>query len=85
MITLASRVFESYSREGPFLALQDFGLDALVGEKVFPGMSKLEIDDVLDAVPGMLIARGVLAELPSRKIYLGAMRLVDIKVEKDSF
>lgn len=67
------------------MALQDFDLDALVGEKVFAGMSRLEIDDVLDAVPGMLIARGVLAELPCRKIYLGAMGLVDIKVEKDSF
>lgn len=84
MITLASGIFESYSREGPLVAQQDFDLAAFVGEKVFAGMSGREVNELLNAVPGMLIEEGLMVELPCRKIYLGAMGEIDIKVEKDA-
>ena len=45
-------------------------------------MTKLEVDDLLEDIPAMLIERGLIAELPCRRIYLGAMGEIDIKAEK---
>lgn len=44
-------------------------------------MEKLEVTDLLDAIPGMLIERGLLAELPCRKIHLGSMGRIDQQAE----
>lgn len=85
VIILASGIFESYRREGPFVALQDCDLAVLVGERAVAGMTRLEVDGMLDEVPEMLIERGVLGKLPCRKIHLGAMGAIDIKVENDAF
>lgn len=67
-ITLASGIFESYNREGPFIAVHGFDLDAFVSERAHAGMTRLEMDDLLEGIPAMLIARGLLTELPCRRI-----------------
>lgn len=38
-ITLASGIFDSYSREGWFVALQDFDLEGFVAERAFHSCS----------------------------------------------
>jgi len=82
VITLASGIFESYNREGPFIAVHGFDIDAFVSERAHAGMTRLEVDDLLEDIPAMLIERGLIAELPCRRIYLGAMGEIDIKAEK---
>lgn len=82
IITLASGIFESYNREGPFIAIHGFDLGAFVSERAHAGMTRLEVDDLLEGIPAMLIERGLLTELPCRRIYLGAMGEIDIKAEK---
>lgn len=37
VLTLASGVFESYNREGPFIAVHGFDLDAFVSERTNGG------------------------------------------------
>lgn len=82
VITLASGILESYNREGPFIAVHGFDLDAFVSERTHGGMKRLEVDDLLEGIPAMLIELGLLTELPCRRIYLGAMGEIDIKAEK---
>lgn len=55
VITLASGIFESYNREGPFIAVQDFDLDAYVSERSHAWMTKIEMNDLLEGIPAMLI------------------------------
>lgn len=82
VITLASGIFESYSREGPFVALQNFDLEAFVAERALAGLKRLGVVDLLDGIPEMLIELGFHAELPCRRIYLGSMGEIHIRVEK---
>lgn len=45
VITLSSVIFESYTREGPFVALYDFNLEAYVDDRDFAGMRRLGVDE----------------------------------------
>lgn len=82
VVTVASGIFESYSREGPFVATQDFDLGAFVAKAVSAVMEAWEVTGVLWEVPRMLVEQGFLVELPCRRIHLGSLGDVELTEEK---
>ena len=85
VICIASGIFEGYARARPFVATQDFDLDSFVAETMKPLTEKWEVSSLFGDIPRMLFESGFITELPCRKIYLGAMGEVDIRVEKENF
>lgn len=82
VVTVASGIFESYSREGPFVATQDFDLGACVAKAVSAAAETWEVTGVLWEVPRMLVEQGLLLELPCRRIHLGSQGDVELTEEK---
>ncbi|POM10559.1 hypothetical protein CUU62_22915 [Pseudomonas sp. WP001] len=85
VVTVASGIFESYSREGPFVATQDFDLGAFVAKAMSAVTEAWEITGVLWEVPRMLVEQGFLVELPCRRIHLGSLGGVELTEEKKDF
>ena len=73
VVSIASGIFDAYSREGPFVATQDFDLGAFVAKAVSAVTEAWEITGVLWEVPRMLVEQGLLLELPCRRIHLGSL------------
>ena len=84
VVSIASGIFESYSREGPFVATQDFDLDVFVAKNV-SASETWELTGVLWEVPRVLVEQGLLVELPCRRIHLGALGDVEVTEEKTDF
>lgn len=84
VVSIASGIFESYSREGPFVATQDFDLGVFVPKTVSP-TETWELTGVLWDVPRALVEQGLLVELPCRRIHLGASGEVELTEEKKDF
>ncbi|WP_434578019.1 hypothetical protein J3P95_07555 [Pseudomonas sp. Z5-35] len=82
VVSIASGVFETYSRDGPFVATQDFDLGAFVAETVSAVTETWDITKLLWEVPRMLVDQGLLVELPCRRIHLGALGDVELTEEK---
>ncbi|WP_434603086.1 hypothetical protein J3P85_07095 [Pseudomonas sp. Z1-12] len=82
VVTVASGIFESYSREGPFVATQDFDLGAFVAKAVSDVTEPWEVTWGLWEVPRMLVEHGLLLELPCRRIHLGSLGDVELTEEK---
>lgn len=85
VICIASGIYESYSRQGPFVATQDFDLDSFVEEALRPLTERWQVSSMLGEIPRKLFESGFIATLPCRKIYLGAMGEVDIREEEEDF
>ncbi|MFL6876799.1 hypothetical protein ACJ6YJ_18265 [Pseudomonas marginalis] len=85
VVTVASGIFESYSREGPFVATQDFDLGAFVAKAVSAVTEAWEVTGVLWEVPRTLVEQGFLVELPCRRIHLGSLGGVELTEEKKDF
>lgn len=79
---MASGIFDSYSREGWFVALQDFDLEGFVAERAFASMKRLEVAELLGGIPEMLIKLDFIAELPCHRNYLGSMGEIGSRVEE---
>lgn len=84
VVSIASGIFESYSREGPFVATQDFDLGAFVAKTV-SATETWELTGVLWEVPRLLVEQGLLVELPCRRIHLGALGDVEVTEEQKDF
>jgi len=82
VVTVASGIFESYSREGPFVATQDFDLGAFVAKAMSTVTEAWEVTGVLWEVPRILVEQGFLVELPCRRIHLGSLGDVELTEEK---
>ena len=83
VICIASGVYESYDRAGPFLATRDFDLDAFV-ELMEPSATEpWEITDLMWNIPKLLLDQGLIAKMPCRNVYLGAMGEFDVGEEKE--
>lgn len=82
VVTVASGIFESYSRGGPFVATQDFDLDAFVAKVASAVTEAWEVTGLLWEAPRMLVEQGFLVELPCRRIHLGSLGDVELKEEK---
>lgn len=83
IICIASGIFEGYSRSGPFVATRDFDLDSFVAKVIPPLAKRHDVSALLWDVPRMLLERGLITELPCKKIHLGEMGEVDIREEQD--
>lgn len=83
VICIASGIYESYARSGPFVATREFDLDSFVAELIPPQSEKHDVSALLWEVPRMLLERGLITELPCKKIHLGEMGEVDIREEQD--
>nr|WP_314481807.1 hypothetical protein [uncultured Pseudomonas sp.] len=55
VVTIASGIFESYSRDGPFVVTQDFDLGAFVTESASAVTQNWEVSGVLWEVSQMLV------------------------------
>ncbi|PRW84818.1 hypothetical protein C7A11_25045 [Pseudomonas simiae] len=83
VICIASGVFEGYDRTGPFVAIREFDLVVFI-ETVMPSdMKPSEISGLMYEVPELLLEHGLIARMPCRNIYLGAMGEIEIGEEKD--
>lgn len=82
VVTVASGIFESYSREGLFIATQDFDLGAFVAETVSGVTETWEVTELLWELPRLLVKQGLLVELPCRRIHLGSLGDVELTEEK---
>lgn len=85
VVSIASGIFESYSREGPFVATQDFDLGAFVAKAVSAVGETWELTGLLWEVPRVLVEQGLLVELPCRRIHLGSLGEVELTEEKKDF
>lgn len=85
VISIASGVFESYDRAGPFIATQDIDLEAFLVEARTLLQEPWELSALLSDVPRMLFEQGLIAKLPCRRIYLGRMGEVDLREEEEEF
>ncbi|MEG5266336.1 hypothetical protein TRP66_18760 [Pseudomonas sp. JDS28PS106] len=83
VITIASGIFEGYDRAGPFVTLQDIDVDAFVVAAIGQLTERVEINSILREIPKILSEQGLIAGMPCRRIYLGAMGEVDISEEKE--
>jgi hypothetical protein len=81
VISIASGIYESYDRSGPFIATRDFDLDAIV-ERLKPAVSEpWEITDLMWSIPKMLLEEGFITMMPCRRLYLGSFGEFDVGEE----
>lgn len=85
VVTIASGIFESYSRDGPFVVAKDFDLGAFVTESVSAVTQNWEVSGVLSDVSRTLVEHGLLVELPCRRIHLGSLGDVELTEENTDF
>lgn len=84
VVCIASGYFESYERNGSYVAAQDFDIAAFIETIRSPNMTPLDAGDLMREIPGLLIAQGLLVKMPCRNIYLGAFGEFDIGEERDT-
>ncbi|WP_282348447.1 hypothetical protein [Pseudomonas sp. PS01301] len=83
VICIASGIYEGYDRSGPFVATREFDLGSFVAEVIPQQTKRHDMSALLWDVPRMLLERGLITELPCKKIHLGAMGEIDIRQEQD--
>jgi hypothetical protein len=83
VVCIASGLFESYDRSGPYAAARDFDLSVLIESIRSSNMTPWEACDFMREIPSMLIAQGLLVKIPCLNIYLGALGEFDIGEERD--
>jgi hypothetical protein len=83
VICVASGVFEAYDKAGPFIAVRDFDLNAVI-ETITPSAPEAwEVENLMRSLPEVLLENGFITKVPCRMVYLGAWGEFDIREEKD--
>lgn len=85
VICIASGVFESYHRFGPFLVEMEFDLDEFITTVNHSQKENWEIAELMHEFPRILLAQGILSTIACRNIHLGAFGEWHIKEEKDCY
>jgi len=83
VVCIASGLFESYDRSGPYAAARDFDLSVFIESIRSSNMTPWEAGDFMREIPSMLIAQGLLVNVPCRTVYLGAFGEFDVGEERD--
>ena len=83
VICIASEVFESYHRVGPFLVERDVDLNEFITSVKRCQTEHWEIADLMHEIPHLLLAQGIVSTIPCRNIHLGAFGEWHIKEEED--
>ena len=69
VVTVASGIFESYSREGPFVATQDFDLGACVAKAVSAAAETWEVSAAVGAEKAVILLVARLMTSPAQRSY----------------
>lgn len=85
VICIASGVFESYHRFGPFLVEKDFDLDEFIDTLNHSQKEHWESADLMHEIPCLLLAQGIISTISCRNIHLGGFGEWHIKEEKDDY
>jgi hypothetical protein len=85
VICIASGVFESYHRFGPFLVKMDFDLNEFIATLEHSQKENWEIADLMHEIPRMLLAQGILSTIACRNIHSGAFGELQFKEEKGDY
>ncbi|MCY1460526.1 hypothetical protein D3C76_970870 [compost metagenome] len=83
-LCISSGIYESYSREGPYVALRDFELEKVI--EVFKSEAP-DPDEEYLLLPDFhkyLVERHYVAKTTCRNIHLGDFGRFDLKEESDS-
>lgn len=83
VICIASGVYEGYDRAGPFIATQDFDLNAIVESVKSTVVEPWEVSDLMRNIPRMLLEEGLIDKMPCRNIYLGSFDEFKLREERD--
>lgn len=83
VICIASEVFESYHRFGPFSVEVDFDLSEFIATVKNSQKEDWEVAELMHEIPRMLLAYGIVSMIPCRNIHLGAFGEWHLKEEKD--
>lgn len=82
-LSLSFGIFESYNRDGPFKALQDFDLEKVI-EAYRNKTSDAEDEySLLSNFQDYLITHQYIAKTPCRNIHLGEFNAFDVREEID--
>lgn len=79
VICIASGVFESYHRLGPFFVEMDFDLKEFIATLEHSQKENWEIADLMHEIPRMLLAQGIVSTIACRNIHLGAFGELQVK------
>ena len=85
VICIASGIFESYHRFGPFLVEVDFDLNEFIATLEHSQKENWEIADLMHEIPRMLVAQGILSTIACRNVHLGAFGELQVKEEKGDY
>lgn len=85
VICIASGVFESYHRFGPFLVEMGFDLNEFITTVSNSQKENWEIAELMHEIPRILFAQGILSTIACRNIHLGDFGEWHIKEEKDDY
>jgi hypothetical protein len=85
VICIASGIYESYDRTGPFIVARDFDLEEFVDQAEAVLKDPWEVSGLMYEIPRMLLAQGLISIMPCRKIYLGGLREFELREEEDDY
>ena len=85
VICIATGVFESYHRFGPFLVEMDFDLNEFATSINHFQKENWEIAELMHEIPRMLLAQGILSTIACRNVHLGSFGELQIKEEEDDY
>jgi hypothetical protein len=85
VICIASGVYESYHRTGPFTVETDFDLNKFITTVKHSQKENWEIAELMHEIPRMLLAQGILSTIACRNVHLGAFGEWHIKEEEDDY
>jgi hypothetical protein len=85
VICIASEVYESYYRAGPYLVEKDFDLSEFITTVKSSQAEHWEITTLMREIPCLLLAQDFVSTIACRNVHLGAFGEWHIKEEKDDY
>lgn len=85
VICIASEVYESYYRAGPYLVEKDFDLSEFIITAKRSQAEHWEITTLMREIPCSLLAQGFVSTITCRNVHLGAFGELKIKEENDDY
>ena len=84
LLCVSSGMYESYSREGPYIALRHFEFEEVIEEFKISGFVPDEEYLLLPNFHEYLVERHYVAKTPCRNVHLGELGRFDLREKFDS-